>query len=101
MDIEDRILISDLFQEYGSLLTQKQRATLHLYCEQDLSLFEIAERFGVSRQAIRDAVKHATDSLISYEKQLGLNGLRQGILSVLSSSRSAEEKLDEIRKLTE
>ncbi|MBQ7653420.1 MAG: hypothetical protein IJS93_03520 [Clostridia bacterium] len=101
MDINDRLIISSLFQEYGVLLTEKQREALRLYCDMDLSLFEIAEQEGVSRQAVRDSIKHAAASLFEYEEKLGLHKLREDILEVLSSDLTPEEKIERVRKLTE
>ena len=39
---------------YGSLLSEKQRNSLDLYCNEDLSLSEIAENTGITRQGVRD-----------------------------------------------
>ena len=101
MDINDRIKISLLFQEYGDLLTEKQADALRLYCDMDLSLFEIAESQGVSRQAVRDSIKRAASLLYEYEEKLGLHKLRESISDVLSSHLSDAEKLERIRELTE
>jgi AraC-like DNA-binding protein len=57
---------------YGALLTDKQREFMRLHYEEDLSFGEIAQEFGVSRQAIHDAVKHAERTLDDYEQRLGL-----------------------------
>ena len=56
---------------YGSLLTERQAAYMELYYCEDLSLGEIAEDAGVSRQAVRDAVKRGEELLLGYEAKLG------------------------------
>ena len=56
---------------YGSLLTERQTAYMELYYCEDLSLGEIAEDAGVSRQAVRDAVKRGEALLTEYEAKLG------------------------------
>jgi len=61
-----------LLDFYGPLLTGRQQETLRLYCEEDLSLAEIAEQEGVSRQAVHDAVRRGGARLRMYEDQLGL-----------------------------
>lgn len=61
-----------LFDFYGQLLTERQRAFIELYYSQDLSLGEIAGEYGVSRQAIYDALKRSAKTLESYEARLGL-----------------------------
>ena len=55
---------------YGSLLTERQAAYMELYYCEDLSLGEIAEDAGVSRQAVRDAVKRGEELLLDYEAKL-------------------------------
>ncbi len=66
------IEISMLYDFYGQLLTAKQRELLKLYHEDNYSLSEIAEEYGISRQGVHDAVKKAEKSLHEYESKLGL-----------------------------
>lgn len=61
-----------LFDFYGKLLTKKQREMLSLHYEHDLSLGEIAEENGVSRQAVHDVLKRSEKILEGYERELGL-----------------------------
>ena len=49
---------SILLDHYGPVLTQRQRDILTEYYDEDLSLSEIAENFGITRQGVRDAIKH-------------------------------------------
>jgi hypothetical protein len=63
--------ISILNDIYGSLLTQNRREVIGSYYDCDLSLGEIAENCGISRQAVRDSVSKAKESLLDYEKKLG------------------------------
>ena len=56
--------ISLLLDFYGEMLTQKQRSFLMYYYDEDLSLSEIAENEGITRQGVRDAVKRAEAQLI-------------------------------------
>lgn len=70
--IEKMIEISLLFDFYGQLLTAKQQELLKLYHEDNYSLSEIAEEFGITRQGVHDAVKKAEKALHEYEKKLGL-----------------------------
>jgi hypothetical protein len=57
---------------YGPLLTEKQRNVWDLRYQQDLSLTEIAELAGISRQAIHDLLKRTEKILVGYEEKLGL-----------------------------
>ena len=60
-----------LYSIYGELLTQKQRETMEDYFGLDLSLGEIAEMRGVSRQAIKYTLDTAEQALMQYEEKLG------------------------------
>lgn len=64
--------ISMLYDFYGDLLTERQRAVLDYYYGDDFTLREIAEHAGISRQAVHDTVHKAEKSLRSYEAVLGL-----------------------------
>ncbi len=65
--------ISLLLDIYGGLLTEKQRTFLEFYYNDDLSLAEIAENEGITRQGVYDIVKRAKDQLVNYEKKLLIN----------------------------
>ncbi len=64
--------LSMLCDIYGSLLSDKQREAVELYCNEDYSLSEIAENTGISRQGVRDQIKHAENQLVTFEESLGL-----------------------------
>ena len=64
----DKPTLSQLFDCYGDLLTQKQRQCFDLYCNQDDSLAEIAELMGTSRQGVYDAVRRAEQQLLRFEE---------------------------------
>ena len=69
--MEPRVELTYLLDFYGALLTEGRREALRLYCEEDLSLAEIAEQAGVSRQAVLDSVKRSREKLEEYEEKLG------------------------------
>lgn len=70
--MEKNVEISLLLDLYGSLLTKRQLQLLKLYYEEDLSLGEIAQQEGVSRQAVLDSIHKGEASLFGFEKKLGL-----------------------------
>ena len=58
------------FEFYAALLTDKQMNYIELYYADDYSLAEIAEEFGVSRQAVYDNIKRTEKILEDYEMKL-------------------------------
>ena len=64
--------LGQLVDWYGAFLTQRQRSLVRQYAFEDCSLGEIAEREGISRQAVRDAVATAETELRRMESALGL-----------------------------
>ena len=66
------LAIGLLLDFYGSLLSDRQREVISLYYEEDLSLAEIAESEGITRQGVRDAIKKAENILVETEEKLGL-----------------------------
>ena len=64
--------ISFLLDFYGEMLTQKQREVIEYYYNDDLSLAEIADNEGITRQGVRDSIKRAEAQLLEMEERLGL-----------------------------
>ena len=69
--LEKSVEIGTLCAFYGGLLTQRQQEMLYLYYEEDLSLGEIAEQFGVSRQNVHELITRSVDKLRRDEAALG------------------------------
>ena len=63
-----------LLDFYGEVLTPKQREMLRQYYNDDLSLSEIGENFGITRQGARDAIKHGETTLKELEAKGRLRG---------------------------
>ena len=70
--MEKKVEISMLWQIYGKLLTEKQYEYIDYYYNEDLSLSEIAENEGITRQAVRDIIKKGERKLFEYEEKLGI-----------------------------
>ena len=64
--------ISLLLDFYGEMLTEKQRDMVDYYYNDDLSLSEIAENEGITRQGVRDSIKRAEAQMLEMEERLGL-----------------------------
>lgn len=66
-NIENAILLDT----YGSMLTEKQYDTLSLYYDEDLSLSEIAENMGITRQGVHKCIRTSEEYLTQLEETLG------------------------------
>ena len=64
--------MSFLLDFYGPMLTDKQRDVVELYYNEDLSLAEIAQHSGITRQGVRDSIKWAEAQMLECEERLGL-----------------------------
>ena len=87
--------IALLFDFYGDMLTDKQRDVVELYYNDDLSLAEIAENEGFTRQGVRDSIKRAESQLLEMEERLGLarrfREMREGLDSIRDAAREIQE----------
>ncbi len=81
------LFLCDLLDVYGPLLTEKQRRLLELYYYDDLSLSEIAENEGGSRQGALDMIKRAGKELSEMEK----------VLLVVENSRKRSAAIAELK----
>ncbi len=61
-----------LFDFYGEVLTDRQKEFFDLYYNEDLSLAEIAENYGISRQGVRDVIVRAEAVMTEIEDKTGL-----------------------------
>lgn len=84
--MEEVIYLNELYDFYGSLLTYKQRDYFENYYFNNLSLGEMAENYGVSRNAIHKQLKIVEERLKYYEENLEL----------LEKSKKAEELVQKI-----
>jgi len=64
--------MSMLFDFYGDLLTDRQKEFYDLYYNEDLSLAEIAENYGITRQGVRDVIVRAEAILTEIEDKTHL-----------------------------
>lgn len=71
-DGKSNINLGFLLDFYGELLTERQREIADFYFNDDLSLSEIAELTGLTRQGVRAAVEKSRLALTAYEEKLGL-----------------------------
>ena len=90
---EETVWRTMLFDFYGELLTDKQREYFDLHYNADLSLAEIAESSGISRQGVWDIIRRAEATLRETERKTGL-------VQRYSAQRQALAELDDnLRRL--
>ena len=87
------LYISQLFDYYGDLLTDKQQEYFKDYYFNNLTLSEISENNEISRNAVHKQIKDAEIKLEFYESKLHLNDKNKKIIKLLEEIK--EEKLKE------
>ena len=63
--------VSELLDVYGNFLSEKQKNITEHYYYEDLSLSEIAENEGITRQAVNDLIKRTESQLKAFEEKCG------------------------------
>ena len=69
---DETLQMTMMFDFFGDLLTEKQREYFDLYHNEDLSLSEIAERAGITRQGVYDIISRAEKALAEMEQKTGV-----------------------------
>lgn len=83
--------VAYLLDFYGEMLTQKQCDFIDLYYNEDLSLSEIAENEGISRQGVRDSIKRAEGQLFEMESKLHLAEKYNDLVSNLNEIKQCAD----------
>ena len=94
--LPDKFEISVLIDNYGVLLTEKQRLIMEYYFNDDLSLAEIAENEGITRQGVLDIIKRCKQTLFEYEEKLQLVskiGILKEKINLLDQNIKSNEKV--------
>lgn len=108
--MEPKVQQSYLYDFYGELLNEHQRKIFEDFVFNDLSLGEIAEEQGISRQAVHDLVKRSTQKLEEYENKLHLMkrflDIRDKVTEIQKCANQygqthEEHLLEEIREISE
>ncbi len=85
-----------MYDFYGNLLDENKREIMDLYHEDNLSLTEIAEELGLSRQGVHYALKKAESSLEKYEAALGLVAEWKGNNALISEADNLLESMGSV-----
>ena len=92
--MEKNLAITLLLDLYKGVLTKKQAEALDLYYNEDLSLAEIAENAGVTRQAVRDAIIKGEKTLLELEEMTGLSGRIKSLEGKLKKINQLAKNID-------
>ena len=84
-----------LLDIYGEILTEKQRDMVDLYYNEDMSLGEIAQNAGISRQGVRDSIKRAEGILYEMEDKLAFMKKYNDLLARVSQIRDQVDLVDQ------
>lgn len=90
IEMEKKVMQTYLYDFYGELLTEHQRTIYEDFVLNDLSLSEIAEEQGISRQGVHDLIKRCDKLLAGYEEKLHL----------LERFQKIKTKVEQIHRLT-
>lgn len=87
--------IALLLDFYGEILTDKQKDMVDLYYNEDMSLGEIAQNAGISRQGVRDSIKRAESILHDMEDKLSFMKRYNDLLEEVSKIKIHVEMINE------
>ncbi len=90
-----------LFDHYGDLLNDKQKRIVEYTVSDDMSLSEIGEEEGITRQAASDLLKRADERLLEFEEKLGMIKKNENIRACLKRIRQNDPGPDIERELQE
>lgn len=90
--------LSILFDFYGEMLTDRQKDAIRCYYDDDLSLSEIAQNFGVNRQAVHDSIKRAEVMLYDMEKRLGMVRRDRKVQAALQGMTEAARRIEAVNQ---
>ena len=90
--MEDVFYYNELYDLYGSLLTDKQKKYFEDYYFNNLSFSEMAEDYDISRNAIFKQLHNVVDKLIEFESKLHLYEKKMKILEVLDYTKDEKIK---------
>lgn len=99
-DVTNFFFVNELLVTYGSVLTAKQKQIMDEYYHFNLAIQEIADNHAITKSAVSDALKVATERLIALEAEVGHIAYKKRIKALLAKIK---ERIDdkEVRQLLE
>ena len=95
MKPEEVVYYNNLYDFYGELLTEKQRKYFEDYYFSNLSLGEMAENYGISRNAAFKQLQNTLTKLKHYEEILKLQNKKEKLEEIIKDidNKDLKEKL--------
>ena len=95
--MDNHIYLINLYDYYCDLLTEKQRRYFEDYYFNNLSLGEIGDNIGISRNAIHKVIKNVSDKLLFYEDKLQLYSKSIKIKEIINDvPNDIKKKIEEL-----
>lgn len=95
--MEKNLLLCNLYDCYGNLLTEKQKQYFENYYFNNLTLSEMSENYNVSRNAIYNLLKETEKKLFNYEEKLKFYEKKQKIQKIINNlDDKTKEELERI-----
>lgn len=104
IQLQDFVYIGKLLSTYGGMLSKDRQKIMTDYFEYNMTLAEIAQQRGVSRQAILDAIDKSCEKLKQFESSLKLCERKETLQKVLTeilsiaNDREVKEKVEKLLK---
>lgn len=92
-ELEEFTLINELFDEYGSLLSDSQYQMMEQYYVFNLSLSEIADSFNISRTAVNDAIKKGVVKCKQYELKMRNVENKKKIIEIMNDNNLSKDEM--------
>lgn len=80
----NRVELTNLFDIYESLLTEREKEIFKYYYFEDLSLSEIGENLNITRTGVFNTLKKVEEKLFQYEESLKLMGIKNTLKNLLN-----------------
>lgn len=96
---EKNLKVTYLLDFYGDVLDEHTRSVMKAYYDDDLSLSEIADGIGISRQGVRHLIKKGEEQLEFFEDRLGLSAYNERLMDAADTLSEIRSALGELSSL--
>ncbi len=96
-EFEDKLLVSELYELYGQMLTKKQQELFELYYYEDCSIVEIAQMNDVTKNAIYNSLKKSIKQLSNFEEILKIKQKYEDNINLLKENNIDDSIINKIK----